>query len=458
MNRKLRLQDYESESNHRGYERTGAESQRLYRAIDGADKYFDKVQITKPLTVFRGMPGCDAATFSGRGSVDNLSGGVITNTAYTSSTLNLHSTLMFAKVAKDPNNGVILAINLPAGMHADYIHNIAGWKEQFEVLWDRKYDIQVGEELLSFKGGANFVYHVFEAGVVEHTPMSVLPSFIDVSHHSNVPNINLYDKNGRINFDYEVIKGIMLTTFDALKKHGYSGLQYQEKLGLDPLNRDYIVVHAGEGDDDTVVDLGFTYNSDTKMVDIVKFTSKKRVQYKDDRGNDVTATARNYWSDWGRNNGAIDQNFSWESYNANDKGFNMSNFAFEPKSSITLKIPKSVGDRVEENLATCIANTIAQYVKYNKDVTLLPMQDVARYFDSVFKNIILDEGYDLKDSMPVNRVGKDTDENDGYVPLKYRIDGDNDDSLTIMMRMSRDSNGKLQLEYRGASANNRVKE
>lgn len=134
MNRKLRLQDYESESNHRGYERTGAESQRLYRAIDGADKYFDKVQITKPLTVFRGMPGCDAATFSGRGSVDNLSGGVITNTAYTSSTLNLHSTLMFAKVAKDPNNGVILAINLPAGMHADYIHNIAGWKEQFEVL------------------------------------------------------------------------------------------------------------------------------------------------------------------------------------------------------------------------------------------------------------------------------------------------------------------------------------
>lgn len=294
MNRKLRLQDYESEDNHRGYERIGAESQRLYRAIDGADKYFDKVQITKPLVVFRGMPGCDAATFSGRGSVDNLSGGIITNTAYTSSTLNLHSTLMFAKVAKDPNHGVILAINLPAGMHADYIHNIAGWKEQFEVLWDRKYDIQVGEELLSFKGGANFLYHVFEASVVEHTPMSQLPTFIDTSHHSNIPNINLYDRNGRVNFDYEAVKGTLLEAFDILKKKGVSGVQFQSKLQFDPLNRDYIVVHAGEGDDDTVVDLGFTYNSDTQMIDVMKFSSNKRVEYKDEKGNDITATARNY--------------------------------------------------------------------------------------------------------------------------------------------------------------------
>ena len=469
MNRKLRLQDYESDTNHRGYERIGAESQRLYRAIDGADKYFDKVVSTKPLTVFRGMPGSDAVKFSGRNSIDNLSGGTITNTAYTSSTLNLHSTLMFAKTNTDPNDGVILAINIPSGINADYIHNIAGWKEQFEVLWDRKYDIQVGEKILSFKGGSNFTYHVFNASIVAHVPMQPIPSFIDVSHHLNIPNINLYDKNGRINFDYEAIKGTMLEAFDILKKKGVSGMQYQNKLGIDPMQRDYIVVHAGDGDDDTVVDLGFTYNTDTKMIDVVKFISKKRVQYKNDDGYDVTATVRNYWSDWNRNGGAIDQNFSWESYNANDKGFDVKsgNFAFQPKSSITVKSPHKGSSNygqfwqemdIIEDLPNCIAYSILEYVKYNKDVTLLPMQDVARYFDSVFKNTILNEGYELKDSMPVNRVGKETDENDGYVPLKYRIDGDNDDSLTIMMRMSRDSNGKLQLEYRGASNNNKVRE
>lgn len=458
INRKLRLQDYESEDNHRGYERIGTESQRLYRAIDGADRYFDKVELIKPITVFRGMPACDAVLFSGKSNLKELSGGVITNTAYTSSTLNLHSTLLFAKVVKDKNDGVILAIDLPKGTHADYIHNIAGWKEQFEVLWDRKYDIIVKEELLSFKGGENFTYHVFRAGLVEHAPMSPLPAFIDVSHHSDIPNINLYDKNGRVNFDYENIKGVMLETFDILKKKGLSGIQYQTRLKIDPLQRDYIVVHAGEEDNgNIVVDLGFTYNTDINMIDVIRFKSKNRVSYKDNKGNDVVATVRNYWSDWGRNNGAIDQNFSWESYNANDKGFDIrsNNFSFEPKSSITIKKPKNL-EKV--TLADGIAYTILEYVKYNKDVTLLPMQDVARYFDTVFKNVIIDEGYYLKDSCPVNRVGKDTDENDGYVPLKYKIDGDNDDTLTLMMHMSKDDNGKLQLEYRGMSANKKVKE
>ena len=130
--------------------------------------------------------------------------------------------------------------------------------------------------------------------------MSQLPTFIDTSHHSNIPNINLYDRNGRVNFDYEAVKGTLLEAFDILKKKGVSGVQFQSKLQFDPLNRDYIVVHAGEGDDDTVVDLGFTYNSDTQMIDVMKFSSNKRVEYKDEKGNDVTTTARNYWSDWGQ--------------------------------------------------------------------------------------------------------------------------------------------------------------
>lgn len=454
INRKLRLQDAKD---RRAEERMGDESQRLYRAIDGADRYFDKVQITRPLTVYRGMPGRDAVTFSDRNSLEDLTGGLITNTAYTSSTLNLHSSLMFSKTASDPNNGVILVIDLPAGTHADYIHNIAGWKEQFEVLWDRKYDIRVKNKLLSFKGGANFTYHVFRAEIVSHAPFSPIPSAIGTFDHLNVPGIDKYDKNGRINFDYRAVKGILSEAFDVLKKKGIAGVQWQSRLQFDPFNRDYIVVHAGEGDDDTVVDLGFTYNTDTRMIDVIKFTSKKRISHKDANGNDVTSTARNYWSDWNRNNGAIDQNFYWESYNGNDNAFNVNNFSFSPKSSITVKSPNNTGID-EHNLSSCVAFTILEYVKYNKDVTLLPMQDVARYLDSVFKNTIIDEGYRLRDFTPVNRVGKADDENDGYVPLAFRIDGDNDDTLTIKMRMYRDDKGKLQLEYRGASANNRVKQ
>lgn len=451
LNRKLRLQDYEEDGNKRGYERTGGESQRLYRAIDGADKYFDKVHTSKPMTVFRGMPLSDALKYSGRKTIETMSGGIITNTAYTSSTLNLHSTLMFAKTTTDPTGGVILAIDLPVGLNADYIHNIAGWKEQFEVLWDRKYDIQVGEHILSFKGGKNFTYHIFKAGVVQHVPLSPIPSWMDISHHANVPNIQFYDRNGRINFDYQAIQGTLLEAFDILKKKGITGLQFQKKLQFDLAHRDYIIAHAGEGDDDTLVDLGFTYNTDTKMIDVMKFTSANGAG---DKGN----SARNYWTDAERNAGAIDRNFTWETYNANDEKMTASDFDFDIKSSIMLRAPKNGVVDLEKNLPSCVAFTILEYLKYNKDVTLLPMQDVARYFDTVFKTTILEEGYELKDSMPVNRVGKDTDENDGYVPLKYHIDGDDDDSLVLMMRMARSENGKLQLEYRGASANNRVKE
>ena len=38
----------------------------------------------------------------------------------------------FNVLATYPIKIVILAIDLPKGTHADYIHNIAGWKEQFE--------------------------------------------------------------------------------------------------------------------------------------------------------------------------------------------------------------------------------------------------------------------------------------------------------------------------------------
>jgi hypothetical protein len=232
------------------------------------------------------------------------------------------------------------------------------------------------------------------------------------------------------------------------------------------MQRDYIIVRAGKNDDDTITDLAFTYNSETKLIDVVKFISKEYIESTDEFGNKSVGSVRNYWSDYNRNNGAYDKNFSWESYNANSLA-NSGDFSFEPKSSIMLRSPNKTTKNYNEfwveadkqdKVPECIAYTILDYVKYNKDVTLLPLQDIGRYFDSVFKVTITSEGYELKDSAPVNRVGKADDENDGYIPFKYHIDGDNDDSLVLMMRLSRSSNNKVQLEYRGASQNNRVRE
>ena len=448
INRKLRLMDYESDNNHRGYEREGIESQRLYRVIDGADKYMAKSTLSKPTFVFRGLPGNTAVAFSGSGDLANLPGHILTNTAFTSTTLNMHSTLMFANTGADAENGVILAIELPAGINAEYIHNIAGWKEQFEILLDRKYDLAIGEKLLEFEGANKFTYHVFLANVVEHAPFSEIPGFIDVSHHSNVPNIKYYDENGKINFTYELIKGYMKEAYHILRQKGIAGAQFQEKLRFTETFSDYIVVRAGKSEEtNTVTDLAFTYNKDTDLLDVVKFVSPDVVIT--ESGAEVTA--RNYWKDFNRNNNSIDRNFVWESYEANNMAFTIKdkdnpdgNFQIIPKSSITLK-----GD--SKSKAERIANTIIEYVKYNKDVTLLPMQDIGRYFDCVFRATLITEGYLLKDALSVDRVGNPDDENDGYVKMGYLIDGDNDDSLMLKMKLSRDENMKLKMDYNGKS-------
>lgn len=437
INRKLRLQD-------RGYEKHGVHSQGLARIINGCDKYFDKVTTRQNMVVFRGMPANVAFQLASREGLESLSGGVVTNTAYTSSTTCLNSSMLFARVPKtDPKDGIIFVIQVPVGVHADYIHGIAGWKEQFEVLWDRKYDLGVGEHLMDVKGGKTFTFHVYKAYLIEHQPLSGIPAWIDTSKYTSVPNINLYDENGRINFAYTLVNGYIRGAFELLKAKGVS-VQIQNRLEFDPLLRDFIVVRQGENDSDTFEDLGFTWDSSEGRVLVIKIYSEKLSE---------NQSARNYWTDANRNKGTTDQNYYWYNYSLEDS----KNARIAYKSSLRVKVPKGVSDP-ESHMDECIAHTILEYVKYNKDVSLLPMQEVARYFDVVFKSIVTSEGYELQDSAPVLRVGSETDENDGYVPFKYKIDGDVDDTLTLLMRMSRGSDRKLQLEYRGTSANNRVKE
>lgn len=456
INRKCRLQDYESETNKRGYERVGQESRRLYRAIDGCDAFLDNAYLNKSIFLFRGMPASVALKLANVGSIDALAGATIVNTAYTSSTLNMHSTMLFSKTRDDPNNGVILAINAPVGLKAALIHDIAARGSQFEVLWQRCYDIRVSKKMMVFSGGGNFTYHVFMAEVVPHVPFSRVP--LDTSHHSNVANIECYDENGRVRFDYEKIYGYMQEAFHELRTRGLNEtVQIQPNFVTIGDPRDYIIVRSNEDDAGYIVDLAFSYNNDTHMIDVYRFKSRKDLQDQVD--------VRNHW---GRSHdgGIADHDMSWENYKADEmmKLGVQDAFNWERKSSITLKKdgrPLTVEEFTlvrESGMGKLIADSILEYVKYNKDVTLLPMQDIARYFDVIFKNVIITEGYWLKDSIPVVRVGNPTEPNDGYVPLKYRIDGDNDDSLVISMKLSRDENGKLQMTYRGQSQNNKVNE
>lgn len=464
VNRKLRFQDVGDNANERG----GMTSQIIYRAIEGCDGFLESSVLNTECFLFRGVSAGACAKFSTAGegaAVSALSGATMANTAYTSTTLNLQSTLLFAKPRKeayaygDMHNGVILAIKAHRGLQSAYIHDFAGWGEQFEVLWDRCYDIKIGEKLLSFKGGPDFTYHIFMAEAVPHAAFEDIPSVMQP--HKNIKKGKKYDENGRVRFDYEIVKGYMHEAYDVLRHRGLrTTVQIQAALkDVNGDERDYIVVRM-ESDDDYTTDLAFSYNLTTHLVDVVKFKSKNDNATGYD--NAMSVKVRNTWNRTRDTEAYADQDFAWDDYQAGalqSKGEGM--FEIIPKSAITLKIkakPTTAENVGEVKLGEIIADTILEYVKYNKDVTLLPMQDTARYFDNIFKRTIINEGYWLKDSIPVVRVGNPDDVNDGYVPLKYHIDGDNDDSLVISMKLFRDEKGKLQLTYRGQSQSKKVNE
>lgn len=431
--RKLRFQE-------RDYEHSGAEAQRLLRCIQGMDSYFDKFEIKKPIYVFRGMPLSDAKKIAGVTSFEQLKGKVITNTAYTSTSVNLQSTLMFAKppTVSESDAGLVMCIQLPVGIHADYIHNIAGWEEQFEVLLDRKYDIQIEDIITTITDANSFKYYVVNANLVQHQPFEKIPSFALSCLSNNKFYLDTekescmyYDNNGRLNFSFDIIKSAIMSAFNLLRQKGLTNIQIQKNASIGNKTLDFIVLRGNKNKDNTFIDTAFTvFSEEPNILQVYKI-----------KGTDDSI--RNYWSDRNRNSGTIDRNFSWETYN-----FDSNKAILEYKESLPL-----VGDTIEIN----IANAILKYSQFSTDSMLYPLQDICRYFDVIMKQVILTEGYLLKNTSPVNRIGSVNNEEDGYVQIKYLIDGDDDDSLLLDFKF-RKKNKQLQCQYKGRTKNLSINE
>ena len=435
--RKLRFQD-------RDYEFKGVESQRLLRCIQGIDSYFDKCTTQQPIQVFRGMPLSVAFAITGAKSLDDLQGKIITNTGYTSTSINLQSTLMFAnppqKSEGGVNDGLIMAIDIPAGIHCDYIHNIAGWQEQFEVLLDRKYDIQIEGNLFQLENTKGFKYYITKGRLVEHKANEEIASFtlkclkdnaVYPDSFKNTPELQHYDEEGRLNVDAIRIKDTLNEVFIKLKKEGLSNVQYQENIVVGKNSADFIVIRGEKQEDGSIEDIAFTLTGKTDTMQI--FT----IQGKDD-------SIRNYWTDYNRNNGSVDRNFSWDNYAYSE---DKANLMYD--STILLK--QNDGDDVTDS----IVEAIKGYLKYNVNCLPYPLQDICRYFDTVMKQVILSEGYLLKKSIPIMRTGNENDENDGFVRAKYIIDGNATDSLALLFQFKKSGN-KLVCTYKAQSENKKV--
>lgn len=423
------------------YEFKGDEANRLIRVINGCDSYFEKTLVNSSIDVYRGLPLSDARMITGV-KEGELTGGIMSNSGYTSTTLNLQSTLLFAHPngCKD-NGGCLLRITLPRLTNCDYIHNLAGWEEQFEVLLDRKYDIQVGKKIIEFKGKGDLIYYLYEGILVPHQNNGNIASFTKMCLEKNehyteikkeVPEIYNYDEEGKVLVGIQFQKDLLRNAFDILRKKGIT-CQYQDSVDINSNTVPMIVVR-GKAEANQVNDFSFAY-----------FTNKSnKLSVFNIVGSDESV--KNYWSDRNRNNGELDRNFSWETYNYN-----------KDKAQMKGIDEVFIENKDKDVTAEDIAKVIEKYIKYNDNCIAYPLQDICRFFDTIMKQVIVKEGYILKTSQAVKRTGDVNNEDDGFVEISYTIDGDDDDNLDIKFKFER-KKGKntLNCTYSGKSSDGKV--
>lgn len=429
------------------------------RIINNLDNYFDKVVTSRPVKIFRGE-ACDDRFYK-FSTFENVEGYTSVNTAYSSTSLNMQSTPMFASMGKrngqPVTEGVIYAIDLPVGTRAGYVHNVAGRGEQFEIILDRCYDIKVNKTLLMFKDNSGHTFKVVSASLVPH----IANGSLDVNKSDALCNRGIlnYDYRGKVSFEKEYNSGILHEAFNKIRERGFSDVQWQDAFdsskdkGAQFLDRQYevqdsIVLRTNNPDNpDKTLDYAFTL-ADNSLI-IHKIIADKSVQQDHHRAKGLR------WSQYGLNvlkysyedkdrkviNGASSNNFDIDAYDNIDR-----------RQILHLK----------EVTADEIASKIINYAKTHKNICLLPLIDVARYFDTCFVQVIENEGYELMRTLRVERKveqGKESDPQAGYVPLKYQITGDNDDHLVISIKFDRDKeSGKLQVTYKGRSENTKVDE
>lgn len=429
------------------------------RTINDLDKYFDKMVTTRPIKVFRGQPCSDR--FYKYATFKDCEGYVAVNTAYMSTSLNIQSTLMFATGSKrngEPNKeGIIYSINVPVNTRAGYVHNVAGSVQQYEVLLDRCYDLKIDKTLLVFRDNAGHIFKFVSASLIPHISGGAVDTIQSASLY-NVGKSN-YDNLGRVPFEKEHNANILHEAFNKIRAKGFSDIQWQSAFdsatdkGAQYLDRQYaisdsIVLRTNNPDSpDKTLDYAFTL-VDNALV-IHKIIADKSVQQDHHRAKGLR------WSQYGLN--ALKYTYEDKSKDI-ISGASSNNFDIDAYENI---------DRrqilyLKEVNADEIANRIIRYAKTHKNICLLPLLDVARYFDMAFSQVIENEGYELMKSIRVERKvdpSKESDPQAGYVPLKYQITGDNDDHLVIIIKFDRDKDsGKLQVSFRGKSNNTSVDE
>ena len=162
---------------------------------------------------------------------------VLANTGYASTSLSWQSTLMFAakqdldkegKYEHPHFMGVVLAIKLPVGTKGIWLHNIASWDQQFEVLLDRCYDTRFTEYLFTLELPQNFpgkeagAYRkvmVYSAVLVPHGSGASIPENAFQSNNG----ITAYDNFGRVPLRYTPVQAGVYAVARYLREKGISG-------------------------------------------------------------------------------------------------------------------------------------------------------------------------------------------------------------------------------------------
>lgn len=463
-------------------EHSGEGKAQAIRTITNCDAMFNKVVTCRPLRVFRGEP-YDSRVAGLLPNFEAIEGFRSVNTAYSSTTLNVQSAPMFAHSSTpqgqgNVKGGIIWAIELRPDIRAHYVHNAAGWKQQFEVLLDRCYDLVAGTPILEFTDNTGCRYKVVPGTVVPHAAGGPL----DQAQSGLLYKVGKthYNLDGKVDFEKEYSDGVLHEAFNKIRERGYSDIQWQ--AAYDSKN-DIIA---------SKVNTRTTFDWTGKDIDI-DAAIVLRVNNPDAKAGDLHQDVAITLEDSGmalrthivraninaRQNHGDAEDLRWSQYGLGFMGTKKtfvdgklkSLDSVEEINNFDMATWKNTGNddrrilRLQTGTSDEIAQVIINYAKTHKNICLLPLIDVARYFDQVFAQVINNEGYELMRTIRVERhydKNSERERNDpqaGFVPCKYQITGDNDDHLVIDVKFERDkASGKLQISYRGQSQGMRVNE
>ena len=436
------------------------------------------------------------------------------NAAFTSTTLSPLSSLLFAcgNVNGTETHGICAIISSNSPVNAIWSHNVAGWNEQFEVLLARKYDLKFGTKLFDMPmkcGNRTVMVSVIPTMLVPHIPGAYIPMAFGSGDGGFFDKNPRYDEHGCTAVTKVVYANALKKAMRGIRKAGFSAAYLWEMdknalreksvtFGNNPdLERQAIAELKANsaavnqelkanfneigtqmankyGDNGRLLFMGLrdgmiVLNTPDKDTEDIATNVCFMLMNGADRKRYLNIYTLNGKRDIIRNDWHAPDDVHGSNYVNSHKSAGWSgeldNGTRQFNTARMFALAEGVNFELQESIpllsarAEDIAKFVCEYIKYNKDVLAFPLQDVARYFDTLFLAHLRQEGYWLYSSIRPTRVGDPNNQQDGYVPLKYVIDGDDDSSLCIRMRMSRDKNtGELVFNYNGRSKDGSVNE